>query len=492
VLLRPEEKAWREERQALIRRCEESEKRPDFIDEEKIRAVLREKANPGRTEVEEVLAKAGELRGLTLEEAAVIVNIRDPELWEAVFAAALWIKQRVYGNRIVLFAPLYISSPCVNSCLYCGFRHGNTAVTRRTLSDEELEREVRVLTTQGHKRLLVVYGEHPASDIHFMCRTITRIYETRDGRGEIRRVNVNAPPLTVEEYRRLKEVGIGTFQVFQETYHRETYRRVHPPHTLKGSYRWRLFALHRAQEAGIDDVAIGVLFGLYDWRFEVLGLICHALDLEKEFGVGPHTISFPRLEPALGTPFATRSPYRVSDADFKKVVAVLRCAVPYTGMILTCRERPEFRRELLRLGVSQTDAGSRIAVGGYSELEREHIPDREQFRLNDTRSLEEFIFELCSDGYLPSFCTSCYRAARTGCGFMELAKKGLIKNFCIPNAVLTFKEYLLDYAAPRTRAAGERVIAEYMARYREEQPGGAGRLKALLRRVEAGERDLRF
>ncbi|MBE0466443.1 MAG: [FeFe] hydrogenase H-cluster radical SAM maturase HydG, partial [Candidatus Desulforudis sp.] len=317
-------------------------------------------------------------------------------------------------------------------------------------------------------------------------------YATKKGRNEIRRVNVNASPLTVEEYRRLKEVGIGTYQVFQETYHHETYRRMHPAGTLKGHYHWRLFALHRAQEAGVDDVAIGALFGLYDWKFEVLALIYHALDLEREFGVGPHTISFPRLEPALNTPLTTMSPYRVGDEDFKKIVSVLRCAVPYTGLILTCREHPELRREAMGLGVSQTDAGSRIAVGGYTQMEREQIPDRQQFQLGDTRSLDTFVHELCRDGYIPSFCTSCYRAARTGCRFMTFAKKGQVKNFCIPNAVLTFQEYLLDYASPRTRAVGQGIIEQYVARYREQMPKRVARLEELLRRVRGGERDLRF
>lgn len=491
-MLTPEEEDWREKRLALIRRYEAAEKREDFIKEERITEILARTADPPRAAVAEVLSKARELHGLNPEEAAVLLNCRDAEVWEEIFATARQIKEAVYGNRIVLFAPLYISSPCVNNCAYCGFRHTNAAVNKRTLTAEELAAEVRILTQNGHKRLIVVYGEHPVSDVDFMCRTIEKIYATKNGRGEIRRVNVNAAPLTVAEYRQLKEVGIGTYQVFQETYHHETYRKMHPANTLKGSYRWRLFALHRAMEAGIDDVAIGVLFGLYDWRFEVLGLICHALDLEREFGVGPHTISFPRLEPALNTPVASAPPYPVSDADFKKVIAVLRCAVPYTGLILTCRERPALRREVIPLGVSQTDAGSRIAVGGYAQMAREHIPDRQQFQLGDTRTLDEFIRELCEDGYIPSFCTAGYRAGRTGCHFMSFAKKGLVKNFCIPNAVLTFKEYLLDYATPATREIGEKTIATYVERFAQQMPRRAAVLKEMLTRMEAGERDLYF
>lgn len=492
MVLNREEQAWRAERLAMIRRYEETEQRVDFIDEGRIWNLLRCTTAPERSAIEEVLAKARELQGLTPEETALLLNNQDPELWEETFVTARLVKERVYGNRIVLFAPLYISSPCVNNCVYCGFRHTNEAVSKRTFSPDELQQEVRILTAQGHKRLIVVYGEHPESAVDFMCRSVEKIYASKNGRGEIRRVNVNAPPLTVSEYRRLKETGIGTFQAFQETYHHETYRRVHPLNTLKGSYRWRLFALHRAQEAGIDDVAIGALFGLYDWRFEVLGLLYHALDLEREFGVGPHTISFPRLEPALNTPLTTNSPYLVGDAEFKKAVAVLRCAVPYTGLILTCRERPELRREVLALGVSQTDAGSRIAVGGYSEAAREQIPERQQFELQDTRSLDEFIYELCQDGYIPSLCTSCYRATRTGCNFMSLAKKGLIKSFCVPNALLTFTEYLLDYATPRTREAGAQIISENLSGCRSRMPEQVERLEQLLARMEAGERDLKF
>lgn len=491
-MLTEEERTWLDDRLALIRRYEETEKRVDFIDDGKIQQLLEHKANPEPAEVRDVLAKAREMKGLTPDEAVVLINCRNADLWEEIFATARWIKEEVYGNRIVLFAPLYISNSCVNNCAYCGFRHTNRGITKRTLSMEELENEVKILTSQGHKRLIVVYGEHPKSDADFICRTIERIYATKNGNGEIRRVNVNAAPLTVEEYLRLKKVGIGTYQVFQETYHHDTYHKMHPANTLKGSYLWRLFSLHRAQEAGIDDVAIGVLFGLYDWRFEVLGLLYHAMDLEQEFGVGPHTISFPRIEPALNTPLADSPPYRVSDEDFKKVVATLRCAVPYTGLILTCREQPELRRDVIALGISQVDAGSRIAVGGYSEMNQEHIPDRQQFQLGDTRSLDEFINELCDDGYIPSFCTAGYRAGRTGCHFMSFAKKGLIKNFCIPNAVLTFKEYLLDYASHATREAGERMITDYMATLEERLPQKTARLKEFLSRMEAGERDLYF
>jgi 2-iminoacetate synthase len=297
----------------------------------------------------------------------------------------------------------------------------------------------------------------------------------------------------VEEYKLIKEAGIGTFQVFQETYHKRTYERLHPKGSIKNSYLWRLFALHRAQEAGIDDVAIGALFGLYKWKFEVLALLAHAQDMEREFGVGSHTISFPRLEPAIGTPYLEKLKYEVSDNDFKKIIAILRLAVPYTGLILTARETPELRREALHLGVSQTDAGTRIAIGGYSEYAKGHIPEREQFQIADSRSLDAFIKDLLDEGFIPSFCTAGYRCGRTGCEFMEFAKKGQVKKFCVPNAILTFKEYLLDYASDETRMKGETVIAEYIDFVRRNfSAQSAETVQRYLARIEAGERDLYF
>lgn len=483
-------RTWREDRLEKILAHEAQEKRQDFIDDNKINSVLEETKNPAPEKIRNILAKAKTCVGLTPKEAAVLLNTTQSELWEEIYAVAHHIKQEIYGNRIVLFAPLYISSACVNNCVYCGFRESNTDVKEERLTMEQLEKEVQALVSKGHKRLIVVYGEHPDSDVDFMCQSIEKIYATKNGRGEIRRVNVNAAPLFVDEYRQLKEVGIGTFQVFQETYHHATYDRMHPRNTLKNSFTWRLFSLHRAQEAGIDDVAIGALFGLYDWRFEVLGLLYHAYDLEREFGVGPHTISFPRLQPAENTPYATNSSYLVSDENLKQLVAVLRCAVPYTGLILTARERPKVRREVIPVGISQIDAGSRIAIGGYEQMEQEHIPDREQFQLGDTRSLDKCVQELCTDGYIPSFCTAGYRCGRTGEHFMTLAKRGDVKNFCTPNAVLTFKEYLLDYASQETQQAGSKVINQYVQSITDTRPQQAQRLQQLLKRLEAGERDL--
>ncbi|MBT8764114.1 [FeFe] hydrogenase H-cluster radical SAM maturase HydG [Desulfohalobiaceae bacterium Ax17] len=494
-MLSAKEKEWREERLARIKKWEEDCPWEDFIDDDNISKIIEEKKNPDKKEILEIVSKAKEnaLTGAMLspEEVGALTNVQDPELWEAIFEAANWIKCKVYGNRIVLFSPLYISSPCVNNCAYCGFRHSNKEVHTKTLTMEELEEEIKVLTGMGQKRLIVVYGEHPASDYKFMCKTIEKIYSIKNGKGEIRRVNVNAPPLFVDEYEAVKAVGIGTYQVFQETYHHPTYHKMHPANTLKGQYKWRQFALHRALQAGIDDVAIGALFGLYDWRFELLGLLYHAMSLEKEFGVGSHTISYPRLEHAVNTPITSNSPYLVDDEDFKKIVAIIRLMCPYTGSILTAREAPALRRDLIQKGgISQMDAGTRIAVGGYAEMKKEHIPDKQQFLIQDTRSLDDFIYDLCKDGYLPSFCTACYREGRTGDNFMPLAKHATVKNFCIGNGILTFKEYLLDYASPRVKEIGEKVIIpNYLKWLDEHVPQAAKQVKELLQKEEAGERD---
>ncbi|WP_022852502.1 [FeFe] hydrogenase H-cluster radical SAM maturase HydG [Thermodesulfatator atlanticus] len=489
------EKAWREKRLKEILKWEENSPYENFIDPAKIWEILERKKNPDRQEILDIMAKARDNASsgamLAPEEVAALANLKDPELWEEIFETAFWIKNKVYGNRIVLFSPLYISSLCVNNCVYCGFRESNEFVEKKKLSLEQLDEEIRVLTEMGQKRLIVVYGEHPESDVAFMCQTIERIYSQKFGNGEIRRVNVNAPPLFKEEYEEIKKVGIGTYQVFQETYHPDTYRRLHPKGTLKGPFRWRLFALHRAQEAGIDDVALGVLFGLYDWRYELLGLLSHAQALEKEFGVGPHTISYPRLEPAVNTPFSVHSRFRVSDEDFKKLVAIIRLMCPYTGSILTAREPAPLRQELIRKGgVSQMDAGSQIAVGGYATLKRENIPDKQQFIIQDTRSIEEFIFDLCKEGYLPSFCTACYREGRTGENFMPLAKHATVKHFCIANGILTFQEYLLDYASPQLREIGEKeIIPRYLSWLEENLAPAAKRVRELLAKQKEGRRD---
>ncbi|MEW6200529.1 MAG: [FeFe] hydrogenase H-cluster radical SAM maturase HydG [bacterium] len=457
-----------------------------FIDEALIFEVLDENIYPDKRRVCEIIEKARELKGLSLEETAVLLQAEDFGLIEEIFHAAREIKFGIYGKRLVLFAPLYITNECTNNCLYCAFRRDNKDLMRKTLSIEEVQEEVRILEEMGHKRLLLVYGE--SSGMDYIVDTIDAVYSTRIGNGEIRRVNVNLAPLTTADFKVLKSTGIGTYQCFQETYHRETYRKMHPS-GRKSVFEWRLFAVDRAQQAGIDDVALGVLFGLFDWKFEVLALLMHAEHLDRSFGVGPHTISFPRIEPALNSDVANNPPCPVSDRDFKRLVAILRLAVPYTGMILTTREPAELRREVFNLGVSQISAGSRTHPGGYSEV-REHAPEMEQFTLGDTRPLDEVIRDMAAMGYIPSFCTACYRRGRTGADFMALAKPGLIQKYCLPNALLTFKEYLVDYASENTRAIGDKTIIEQI----KDIPGN-GRLKetlSRLNRVESGERDIYF
>jgi 2-iminoacetate synthase len=397
----------------------------------------------------------------------------------------------VYGNRIVLFAPLYVGNCCVNDCEYCGFRASNRDAIRRTLETDEIRAQVAELERKGHKRLILVFGEHPRYTPQYIAETVGTIYSVKEGKGDIRRININAAPLDHEGYRIVKEAGIGTYQIFQETYHHQTYAAVHPAGTSKGDYLWRLDGLDRAWESGCDDVGIGALFGLYDWRFEVLGLITHARHLMDKFNCGPHTISFPRLRPASGVRVDEK--WQVEDHDFKRLVAILRLSVPYTGMILTAREPAALREELLGFGVSQIDAGSRIQLGGYTEAgdAQQQMPEREQFQLADVRSLDEVIGQLLADGYIPSFCTACYRLGRTGEEFMEFAIPGFIERLCTPNGLTTLKEYLVDYASPATRMLGERLIAQEL----EKIPDGDRKreIQKRLTRIETSDdRDLYF
>jgi 2-iminoacetate synthase len=462
----------------------------DFIDDDHITGLLKKHIRPENRRIRDILSKSLSLQRLDPEETAALLNVQDDTLWEEIFAAALAVKDRVYGPRIVTFAPLYISNLCDNSCLYCGFNKENTFLKRRMLTKEEVQGEIKVLVSMGHKRLIVVYGEHPETGIYYMKDTIETIYGTKVGNGEIRRVNVNAPPQSISHLKILRDVGIGTFQVFQETYHHGAYKKFHP-RGLKSNYRWRLYAHHRAQEAGLDDVGIGALFGLYDWRFEVMGLLYHAIDLENKFdGVGPHTISFPRLEPAAHSPLNyKRNTYAVSDRNFKRLVAVIRLSVPYTGMIITAREPAHVRMDAITIGCTQTDASTRIGVGAYSDRYNQQEFEQQQFLLRDTRSLDEVIRELADMGYITSFCTAGYRCGRTGSNFMNIAKKGKVKEFCIPNAVITFKEYLLDYASDETRAVGDKMIESFIKKAPDNvQP----LLKNRLKETENGARDIRF
>jgi len=469
-----------------------------FLNDAAIVRALAAHTHPDPQRVRDILAKSLAIETLTLEETACLLHVEDPALLAEMRQAAAAVKLKVYDNRIVTFAPLYLSNLCVNDCLYCGFRCSNAGESRRILSHDEVRREVEVLAGQiGHKRLIVVYGEHPQSGIDYIASTLRTIMDvkvkTRRGWGQIRRCNVNAAPMSIEELRVLNDAGIGTFQVFQETYHRPTYETLHPRHTIKGSYLWRLYCMHRAMEAGIDDVGLGVLFGLYDGKYEVLGLLQHALELEKRFGIGPHTISFPRLEPAHDTPFTQNPQYQVDDETFKRLVTVIRLAVPYTGMILTARENARLRREILPLGCTQTDASTRIGIGGYADpLDEAQHGERQQFLLGDTRSLDEVVRELAEAGSITSFCTAGYRCGRTGQKIMGLLRSGKEGQFCKLNAVITFREWLDDFASPATIAAGEKVIANEIAQIQARMPEVFEAFLSYYEKTRTGERDLYF
>ncbi|MDR4506947.1 MAG: [FeFe] hydrogenase H-cluster radical SAM maturase HydG [Candidatus Brocadiaceae bacterium] len=412
----------------------------NYIDEDKIVDLLEGTKNPSFIRAETILEKSLRLKGLEPAEVAALLNCEDANTLHRIFVAAKKVKEQIYGNRLVLFAPLYLSNRCINDCLYCGFRQGTYTGKTRLLRASEVRDETKALIAQGHKRLLLVSAEDPAVNIEYLEEIIKTVYETRHGRGSIRRVNVNVAPMSAKDFKRLKNTEIGTYQVFQETYHKETYGKLHPSGP-KSDYAKRLYACDLAQSAGIDDVGIGALFGLYNHKFEVLALLYHAAHLEAKFGAGPHTISVPRLEPAQGSPVSSHPPSPVSDTELKKIIAILRLAVPYTGIILSTRENATVRNELFHLGISQISAGSKTVPGSYSGDERA----QGQFSISDNRPLSKVIEDLTSMGFLPSFCTSCYRSGRTGENFMHLAKPGEIKNFCHPNALLTFEEYLLDY-----------------------------------------------
>ncbi len=455
------------------------------IDENRIENILENSVDKDPKHVREVLAKARELNGLDLEDVAVLSGISDPELLSELFDAAKYVKDTIYGRRLVIFAPLYVSNLCSNECLYCAFRAKNKEVKRRALTQDEIAQEVEILEKQGHKRILLVAGEaYPKEGFSYILKSIDTIYNTNIGNGEIRRVNVNVAPLTVDEFKQLKKAEIGTYQIFQETYHRETYKKVHIA-GKKTDYDWRITAIDRSMEAGIDDVGIGVLFGLTDWRFEILAMMQHIKHLEDTFGVGPHTISVPRLEPASGSNLATHPPQPVDDIDFRKIVAILRLTVPYTGIIMSTRETPNLRRETFALGVSQISAGSRTNPGGYAEGEREK--DMAQFSLGDHRPLDEVIKDVAELGYIPSFCTGCYRLGRTGEDFMDLAKPGKIKAHCDPNAISTFQEYLEDYASQETKKVGEELIIKTIS---EMDDVPRQRSENLLQQVKQGKRDV--
>jgi 2-iminoacetate synthase len=460
----------------------------DFIDDNHIESILEQAKNPDPIRVREIIKKAYELKGLSPEDVAILLQTENDELIGEILQAAHKIKQDIYGNRLVLFAPLYVANLCANNCLYCGFRRDNKELNRVALTMEQIAKEVQVLEREGHKRLLMLCGEHPTrSSLEYFMEAIETAYSVKTEKGgEIRRINVEIAPLEVNEYKQLKNTGIGTVVLFQETYHHETYKIMHPSGPKK-DYANRLTAMHRAQEGGVNDVGIGALFGLYDYKFEVLGLLFHALQLEKDCGVGPHTMSVPRLEPAFNAPAAIKPPHPVSDHDFKKLVAIIRMAVPYTGMILSTRENPALRSEVFALGISQISAGSRTNPGGYQEDNSDAFRAA-QFNLGDTRTLDEVILDITEHGHIPSFCTACYRLGRTGKDFMDLAKPGLIQKFCQSNAIFSFKEYLLDYATPATREAGEKLIQKML-----DETFKTKRKKMVcdrLQKIEDGTRDV--
>jgi 2-iminoacetate synthase len=471
----------------------------DFINDKLIESKIETNRNPDPLQVRDIIAKSLSVQTLSPDEAAVLLNVKDPEIWKEMEDVAGQIKRKVYDNRIVTFAPLYLSTSCVNNCLYCGLRSENNSIKRGILSIDQVQKEIEVLAgTIGHKRLIVVYGEHPDSDADYMAKTLKAIYDVKvptktGGYGSIRRVNVNGAPLSVEDFRMLNEVGIGTYQIFQETYHHQTYSKVHPSSTLKGHYRWRLYSMHRALEAGIDDVGIGALFGLYDWKFEVMGLLYHAWELENKFGIGPHTISFPRIEPAENTPYNENSGHMVTDADIRKIITVIRLSVSYTGMILTARENAAMRKSLIPIGITQTDASSKIGLGAYNDYEHpDQVSDRQQFILGDTRSLDEVVRELGQMGYITSFCTAGYRCGRTGQCIMDLLRTGAEGKFCKLNAVITYREWLDDFASQETRAVGEPIIAREIEEIRQKMPSFYDSFMQQYDRTAKGERDIYF
>jgi 2-iminoacetate synthase len=452
----------------------------DIIDEEKINALLRDTMPPSKEAVLNILEKASKQKGLDLNEVGQLLQVSDPKLLDVMSETARGIKESIYGERLVFFAPFYVSSFCVNDCKYCAFHCSNPA-PRKKLTLKEVEEQVKVLIDMGHKRLLLEFGEHPEAPIDYVVDVIKTIYATKSKNGEIRRVNVNIAATSADDYRKLKAAGIGTYQLFQETYHRETYAKMHKG--PKADYERQLFAHDRAFEAGIDDVGIGVLFGLYDYKFEILALVSHAQYLDRKFNVGPHTISVPRFQPAATVDLDL--PHKVSPEELLKIIAILRLAVPYTGMIISTRESPETRAKAFKIGISQTSAASCTSPGGYGKKTR-----LGQFEIADHRTLEQVVDGIMKQNLLPSFCTACYRKGRTGQDFMHIAKPGNIHHLCRPNGILTFKEYLEDYAPPRIKVKGIKIINNYLTQI--EDPERRAETVNRLARIEKGERDLYF
>lgn len=457
----------------------------NFINNDRIYQLLDEAQNVSTEDIKKIIEKAKTCVGLSLEEVAALLQFEDDNLLEEMYACANHIKNTIYGDRIVMFAPLYVSNYCVNGCTYCGYKHSNK-IPRRRLTDAELAKEALQIEAMGHKRIALEAGEDPVNcDIDYVLHAMDVIYKTKsENNGAIRRINVNVAATTVENYKRLKAADIGTYILFQETYHQETYKQYHP-NGPKSNYLYHLTAMDRAMEGDIDDVGVGALFGLYDYKYEVLGLMMHKEHLEEKFGVGPHTISVPRIKKAKNVA-VSEYPHAVDDDEFKRLVAVIRLAVPYTGIILSTREEAAFREEVIDIGVSQISAGSKTDVGGYTDEEKM----ASQFELSDERPQHEVIEALLKKGRLPSYCTACYRAGRTGDRFMQVAKSGQIHNLCQPNALLTLKEYLEDYADADLKALGEKAILENIDKI--PNPKMKDNTIDRLKRIENGERDLFF
>lgn len=464
-------------------------KAEEFINHEEILETLKfaDEKKDDLAYIDSLLDKAEELKGLTHREASVLLACEDEERIQRMYDLAKKIKMEFYGNRIVMFAPLYLSNYCVNGCVYCPYHMKNKHICRKKLTQEEIKREVTALQDMGHKRLAIEAGEDPVNNpIEYILESIKTIYSIKHKNGAIRRVNVNIAATTVENYRKLKEAGIGTYILFQETYHKESYEQLHPTGP-KHNYAYHTEAMDRAMEGGIDDVGLGVLFGLELYRYEFAGLLMHAEHLEAVHGVGPHTISVPRIKKADDIDPSVFD-NGISDEIFAKLCALIRICVPYTGMIISTRESAEVRAKVIGLGVSQISGASRTSVGGYADEGEEE--NSEQFDVSDRRTLDQVVNWLMKSGYIPSFCTACYRAGRTGDRFMALCKNRQIHNCCQPNALLTLKEFLIDYASPETKELGERVIRDELEVIPNEKV--KTKCKELLKKIEEGDRDFKF
>ncbi len=464
-----------------------AERHTNFINRDKLYNLIEGKA-PNQAEIDTILNKARKLKGLSLEEVAVLLRIEDPIQIHQIMETAKYAKESIYGKRLVIFAPIYTGNVCVNNCTYCSFRKDNKLIKRKILTMDEIAQETSALLKQGHKRALLICGENDFNGTDYMVEAIRTTYavKERDGRDYMRRINVELAPMDVPDFAKLKQEKIGTYVCFQETYDEIKYKDFHPAGSPKADFLNRLTVMDRAMEGGVDDIGIGALFGLTDYRFEVLALIEHANHLERAYGCGPDTVSVPRMEPAVGAPDAENIPNPVGDDDFKKIVAIIRIALPYTGIILSTREQDAMRNELIEYGVSQVSAASKTNPGSYAHEEE---GTGTQFSTGDHRTLDEVIYSLAEAGYVPSFCTGCYRKGRVGHDFMDLAKPGLIQQYCLPNAMFTFQEYLEDFASTKTKELGLRVIKDHINNVRKEQQE---KVKKNLAAIHGGERDIYF